>query len=499
MEQSLSPELFHHRVTHTFGKRKSKLCELRGAVLALPDLADGPVVTTNFDHILERVFAEAGSPFEQVVWGSQVDLIRRAIVENEPFLLKIHGDAEERSGRVLTKCEYEKHYAPGDPDGLRAQLGRVFQGRTLLFVGCSLGTGPDDGRSLRGSSAGVRPGALRDRREAGRGRRILRQDSVARRARHSANLVPNGTSTSSSSRCCGGSRASSLRARRPGRNWCWKRPSQRKHEVRSELDLLIPYQRTTTFVGRREMFESMQAWSFRGCGLGAGGHRRRRLGKDAAGGGTRRVARAGGAGAVELRVSDAGGNRAVLGVAKPLAVAQAQAGAGGGGLRGGVGGEAARVARATVGGERRGAKLRLLLLEREASLESGWLASTISRGSSASAVRAMFDPPEPVRLEAVAEAADRRSVLQATVDAGAALRRVTPPRVPAAGVDAWFDRKHRGAAMGRSADADDGGVDGARHRSGRGAGARGGGPGAPAGGPGVQSRGTVRQRRPARA
>jgi hypothetical protein len=53
----------------------------------------------------------------------------------------------------------------------------------------------------------------------------------------------------------------------------------------------------------------------------------------------------------------------------------------------------------------------------------------------------LFDPPEPVRLEAVAEAADRRSVLQATVDAGAALRKITPPPVPAAGVDAWFERK----------------------------------------------------------
>ncbi len=139
IERGLSQEIFSRRIAHTFGKRRSDTCELKGAVLALAEMAAGAVVTTNFDRILERVFREAGSAFEHVVWGSQVDSIRQAIAENKPFLLKIHGDAEERSGRVLTKREYEKHYTPGDPEGLRAQLARIFQGRTVLFLGCSLG------------------------------------------------------------------------------------------------------------------------------------------------------------------------------------------------------------------------------------------------------------------------------------------------------------------------------------------------------------------------
>jgi hypothetical protein len=139
VERGLSPAIFNKRVAHNFGERPSGACELKGAVLELPDLAAGPVVTTNFDRILERVFAEAGSPFEHVIWGSMVDSIRAAMSANRSFLLKIHGDAEERTGRVLTSQEYAKHYAPGDPENLHAQLGRVFQGRTLLFLGCSLG------------------------------------------------------------------------------------------------------------------------------------------------------------------------------------------------------------------------------------------------------------------------------------------------------------------------------------------------------------------------
>ena len=87
-----------------------------------------------------------------------------------------------------------------------------------------------------------------------------------------------------------------------------------------------------------------------------------------------------------------------------------------------------------------GEKLRLLLLEREASLEAGWLASVVSRGYSGTAVRALLDPPEPVRLQAVAAAADRRRVLRAALQAGAAQRRIAAPAVPPAGSDAWFDR-----------------------------------------------------------
>ena len=94
-EEALSPTVFTNRVAHTFGKRKSEQCELKGPVLLLPKIAGGAVVTTNFDRILERVFQDAGVPFEHVAWGSQVRQIGKAVAENEPFLLKIHGDAEE--------------------------------------------------------------------------------------------------------------------------------------------------------------------------------------------------------------------------------------------------------------------------------------------------------------------------------------------------------------------------------------------------------------------
>ena len=257
IEQSLSPTIFNTRVAHTFGKRKSDECELKGAVLALPELASGAVVTTNFDRLLERVFTEANGPFEHVAWGAQVDAIREAVAANEQFLLKIHGDAEERTNRVLTKREYDKHYAStGDLEGLRAQVGRVFQGRTVLFVGCSL----DKDRTMDAlfdilqQVAGHEHYAILAK-PADEARFFAKQQYLGEHGilpiwypdgRHElvepllrwiASLHP-----------------------APGRGpeLVLESPATRRLAVRSELDLLIPYQRITEFVGREAEFASLR-------------------------------------------------------------------------------------------------------------------------------------------------------------------------------------------------------------------------------------------------
>jgi len=221
-----------------------------------------------------------------------------------------------------------------------------------------------------------------------------------------------------------------------------ERPSQRKKEVGSELDLLIPYQRTTQFVGRARELESLRAWLRSEVAVsvrvvtGRGGAGKTRLAVeliewlDSA---EPQQWNCGFLTQAEIERFSGLQNLSQWRRRKPvLAVVDYAAGS------------AERLlvwleqlAAAEHGGE----KLRLLLLEREASLEAGWLASVISHGHSATAVRALLDPPEPVRLEAVAEAADRRSVLRATVEAGAVLRRVPAPVVPAKGVDALFDRR----------------------------------------------------------
>ena len=57
-----------------------------------------------------------------------------------PYLIKLHGDAHDSSGRVLTKSEYDQQYGSGPPwiADLPNGLVRLFSSTSLLFVGCSL-------------------------------------------------------------------------------------------------------------------------------------------------------------------------------------------------------------------------------------------------------------------------------------------------------------------------------------------------------------------------
>jgi len=132
---------FHGAIENTYGSAKLQGRKIQGAVTHLPRLAQGPVVTTNWDPVLERVFLEAGREFERCVWGAQVDSISRAIQDDVRFLLKIHGDASERTNRVFTKTDYDQYYGPrGSPAmlPLPASLRQLFTGKRLLFLGCGL-------------------------------------------------------------------------------------------------------------------------------------------------------------------------------------------------------------------------------------------------------------------------------------------------------------------------------------------------------------------------
>lgn len=135
---------FADKIDDAFGDRISNEIQLKGAVLQLPAITKGPVVTTNFDRILERAFAEAHKPFKERVWGAKADMFVAALSGNEPYLLKVHGDAMDRTDRVLTLSDYSKHYGNTQASKidmnmpLPKALQQVVTTRTLLFLGCSL-------------------------------------------------------------------------------------------------------------------------------------------------------------------------------------------------------------------------------------------------------------------------------------------------------------------------------------------------------------------------
>jgi tetratricopeptide (TPR) repeat protein len=80
-------------------------------------------------------------------------------------------------------------------------------------------------------------------------------------------------------------------------------------------------------------------------------------------------------------------------------------------------------------------RLRLLLIERQASRAIGWLAAILGGGDDASrAVSALFDPPEPVELPAIDDLEFRRQIFAALPSRGGGLA------APARGADVEFDR-----------------------------------------------------------
>jgi SIR2-like domain len=135
---------FDDSIRLAYGPKETDYQKRDESVFLLPQVCKGPVITTNFDHVLEDVFEQANRPFEKVVWGAKADSVRESLYLSRRFLLKIHGDAEDRTDRVLTMEEYNTRYGCENSSGIKLSLPlpgilyQVFLSRPLLFLGCSL-------------------------------------------------------------------------------------------------------------------------------------------------------------------------------------------------------------------------------------------------------------------------------------------------------------------------------------------------------------------------
>lgn len=130
-------EVFQAILGSVFGQDRLPQPLPAAAMLQLPRLCSGPVLTTNFDPVLEEVFANARRPFEKRILGMDVKAIREGFAQSRRVLVKLHGDAADQHSRVLTKSDYERAYGDGEPLKPVLQF-VVMQARPLLFLGCSL-------------------------------------------------------------------------------------------------------------------------------------------------------------------------------------------------------------------------------------------------------------------------------------------------------------------------------------------------------------------------
>jgi uncharacterized protein (DUF2267 family) len=114
---------------------------INGPVRLLPELANGCIVTTNFDTVIEDLFRDRGHPLDGYMHGTQAanNFVQR-LLRGERCILKLHGDAGQANTHVFTQAQYQAAY--GEPFAFQNQLPKalrqIFISHSLLFLGCSL-------------------------------------------------------------------------------------------------------------------------------------------------------------------------------------------------------------------------------------------------------------------------------------------------------------------------------------------------------------------------
>jgi hypothetical protein len=122
---------FNEAVHNSFGVSR----EIIGCVQYLPYVFDSAAITTNFDDVLNRCYDNARQSFAETIPGNRSVELPRILAAGNKVLVKLHGTATSGIGRILTKTEYDRHYA--DQNELKRAI-MALCSRTLLFVGCSL-------------------------------------------------------------------------------------------------------------------------------------------------------------------------------------------------------------------------------------------------------------------------------------------------------------------------------------------------------------------------
>lgn len=113
----------------------------RMAVQLLPLLFPCPVLTTNFDEVLEQVYLLRNGRNLPVLSPTSGNLRTQATqLRQSPCLFKLHGSVSDTLADfdtlVFTPAQYDRHYAPGSP--VRQALADFLNRRSLLFLGCGL-------------------------------------------------------------------------------------------------------------------------------------------------------------------------------------------------------------------------------------------------------------------------------------------------------------------------------------------------------------------------
>ncbi|MDR2579422.1 MAG: SIR2 family protein, partial [Fibromonadaceae bacterium] len=140
IEEKQGKDDFYENVRITFGGNLNDAewkyilnKAINQAISVIPTLFYGPIVTTNFDQIIEKIHNN-NLP---VVFPYNSEELEKAIHNRKRIVYKIHGCVSESQKIVFTKNVYDKVY--DDNSELVKSVSKFFQGFQFLFLGCSLG------------------------------------------------------------------------------------------------------------------------------------------------------------------------------------------------------------------------------------------------------------------------------------------------------------------------------------------------------------------------
>lgn len=133
LHASMFPDAFDRQLNHSCRVERDKL---KGAVRYLPSLFPQLLLTTNFDQVLEDIYAEEGLEINQVLPGADLASFRIISSSKKTRLVKLHGDYRNPTTRIFTSQEYEAAYRI--ESNLSIGFKNIVFNYNLLFMGASL-------------------------------------------------------------------------------------------------------------------------------------------------------------------------------------------------------------------------------------------------------------------------------------------------------------------------------------------------------------------------
>lgn len=139
LASALKDDLAHNFskfIEHRFGDDALEPTPIHRALVDLPAQF---FITTNYDQLLERAYAEkyAGKKSLNTFTFRQVGQAASCLFRNKPFVLHVHGDAKTEPDRVvLTEKDYR--LLIHNEAGFQSLLQTLLTTFTLIFVGTSL-------------------------------------------------------------------------------------------------------------------------------------------------------------------------------------------------------------------------------------------------------------------------------------------------------------------------------------------------------------------------